>query len=338
MKMAKYAGKLSLALFSALLASAVYGQVNERTMRISLAGAPGHPLVLGSEKFAELLEEKSGGKIKLKIYANGVLGGDMQALSAVKGGTLDFVALSTGNMQKETREVAIVDFPFVFNDEKEANAILDGTIGKFLSEKLLANGLVNLAYWDLGFRNLTNNTRAINKAEDIVGLKIRVIQSPIYLETFKAMGANPVPMPFTEVYTALEQRIIDGQENPLSVIETSKLMEVQKYLTITNHINNPGSLVMSKKVWDRLTKDEQNIIRTAAIESQPYQRNISKELAAKAIEDMKKLHKKMEVTVLSPEEVAKIREKLKPVIEKFSTSVGPELVKQLQSELEKQRK
>ena len=335
MQATKYAGVATIVLFGGLAASAGYAQVNEHTFRISIAGAPGHPSVMGAEKWAELLKEKSGGKLTLKVFPNGVLGGDVQVLSAVQGGTIDFTSMNSGILQTQVKEFAIFDFPFMFESGREADPILDGPFGKKLADLLPAKNLYNLAYWELGFREMTNGKHPVNKMEDISGLKIRVIQSPIYIDTFNALGANAVPMPFTEVYTALEQKIIDGQENPFSVIETSKLNEVQKHLTITNHIYNPQSVLASKKKFDALTKDEQALLMSTLAEATKWQRENSRKLAEDSLANLKKT---MQVTTLSPEELAKIRAKIKPVIDKFAANVGPDLVKELQTELEKGRK
>jgi TRAP-type transport system periplasmic protein len=335
MKISKIAGQLAFAVCGLVLGSAAQAQVGEPTFRISIAGAAGHPSVMGAEKWAELVKQKSGGKMQVKVFPNGVLGGDVQALSAVQGGTIDFTAMNSGILQTQVKEFAIFDFPFMFESGKEADVILDGAFGKKLADLLPAKNLINLAYWELGFRELTNSKRSLVKMEDIAGLKIRVIQSPIYIETFNALGANSVPMPFTEVYTALEQKIIDGQENPFSVIETSKLNEVQKYLTVTNHIYNPQSVLASKKKWDALTKDEKDILTSTMAEATKWQRENSRKLADESLTNLKKT---MTANVLSPEELTKIRTKIKPVIDKFSASVGPELVKELQAELEKGRK
>lgn len=335
MKISKFAGQLAFAVCGLVLGAAAQAQVGEHTFRISIAGAAGHPSVMGAEKWAELVKQKSGGKMQVKVFPNGVLGGDVQALSAVQGGTIDFTAMNSGILQTQVKEFAIFDFPFMFESGKEADVVLDGAFGKKLADLLPAKNLVNLAYWELGFRELTNSKRSLNKMEDIAGLKIRVIQSPIYIETFNALGANSVPMPFTEVYTALEQKIIDGQENPFSVIETSKFNEVQKYLTVTNHMYNPQSVLASKKKWDALTKDEKDVLTSTMLEATKWQRENSRKLADESLTNLKK---SMTVNVLSAEELAKIRTKIKPVIDKFSASVGPELVKELQAELEKGRK
>jgi TRAP-type transport system periplasmic protein len=242
--------------------------------------------------------------------------------------------MNSGILQGQVKEFAIVDFPFLFNDAKEADAVLDGPIGKTLADKLPEKGLVHLAYFDLGFRNLTNSKRAVKTADDIGGLKVRVIQSPIYIDTFSALGANAVPMPFPEVYTALEQKTIDGQENPFTVIEANKFQEVQKFVAGTRHIYNPQTMAISKKTWDRLNKDEQDILVAAAKEAQTFQRKLSRDAQDVALGNLKKT---MEYTELPPAEVAKVRAKLKPVIDKYSANVGPDFAKQVYTEIDKVR-
>ena len=334
MKMKQIIGGAVLGLFGLVLSSAGQAQINEHTFRIGINGAPGHPVVVGAEKWAELINKKSNGKMTLKVFPS-TLGGDVQVLSAVQGGTVDFMSMNSGILQGIQKEFAIFDFPFMFESGKEADKVLDGAFGKKLADLLPSKGLYNLIYWELGFRQMTNSKKPVAKADDIVGLKLRVIQSPIYVDTFSALGANAVPMNFSEVYTALEQRIIDGQENPYAVIETSKLNEVQKFLTVSNHMYNPQSLLASKKKWDALTKDEQDLLMSTAIEARDWQRQNSRAMAEASVVNLKKT---MTVSTLAPEELAKIRTKLKPVIEKYSVNVGPELVKELESELAKIRK
>jgi len=326
--------KLAAVIAGVFAVGMAQAQVNERTFRIAINGAPGHPTVVGAEKWAELLNKKSGGKMTLKVFPS-TLGGDVQVLSAVQGGTIDFASMNSGILQGIQKEFAIFDFPFMFDSGPEADKILDGAFGKKLADLLPSKNLYNIAYWELGFRNITNSKRPITKASDLEGIKLRVIQAPIYIDTFTAIGANPVPMSFSEVYTALEQKVIDGHENPFSVIETSRINEVQKYLTVSNHIYNPQSVIASKKKWDALTKDEQEILRSTVAEATLWQRENARAMASKSLENLKKT---MEVSVLPPAEIAKIREKLKPVIEKYSANVGAELVKDLQAELEKVRK
>lgn len=309
-------------------------QIREQTFRWTTANPAGHPIPVGGQKFADLVAQKSGGKMQVKVFPGGVLGGDVQVLSAVQGGTIDMASMNSGILQGQIKEYAIVDFPFLFDSPKEADAVLDGPIGKALADKLPEKNLVHLAYYDLGFRNLTDSRRAIKTADDISGLKIRVIQSPIYVDTFNALGANSVPMAFTEVYTALEQKAIDGQENPYTVIEANKFQEVQKFLAGTRHMYNPQSMFMSKKTWDRLNKDEQQVLLDAAKESAVYQRKFSRDAQDASLANLRKT---MEYTELPPAEIAKVRAKLKPVIDKYSAQVGADFAKQVYSEVDKVR-
>jgi tripartite ATP-independent transporter DctP family solute receptor len=308
--------------------------IQERTLRLSSANKKGHPQVIGAERFAELVEEKSGGKIEVKIYPGGVLGADLQNFSAMQGGTLDMNVGNASLLAGNVKEFAVFDFPFLFNTVEEAYAVMDGPVGKKLLEKLPERGLVGLAYWELGFRHINNNSRPIATAEDIEGLKMRVIPTPIYIDFMNALGANAVPMPFTETYTALETGAVDGMTNPLINIADSKFYEVTDYLTITNHMYNPQAVTISKITWDKLSDDEKKIIQDSANEATAMQRQASQEANAKALEELKE---EMEVNELPAEELAKWREKARPVIEKYTQDVGPELVAELMAEIEKVR-
>jgi len=243
--------------------------------------------------------------------------------------------MNAGLLSGLVKEYAVVDFPFLFNEATEADAVLDGPVGQRLLDKLPEKNLIGLGFWDLGFRNLTNNVRPVTKVSDIEGLKIRVIQTPIYIDLFKALGANPVPLPFPELYTALETRTVDGQENPSKTIEASKIYEVQKYLTTTKHIYNPQLLFIGKKFWDQLSEDEKTLIRDAAKEATAYQRQVSREQNEDAIKSLKA--KGLEVNDLPPAEVEAMRAKVQPVVEKFSAEVGDDLVQQVYAEIAKVR-
>lgn len=326
----------TLALAGVVLAGTVQAQeIRERTFKFAHQNSKEHPQGLGVAKFAELVAQKSGGKMKVQQFPGGQLGGDLQNVSALQGGTIDFVVLNTGLLVGLAKEAAIVDLPFLFNDPKEADAIVDGAVGKAINDKVAEKGVVGLAYWELGFRNVTNSKRPINKMEDISGLKLRVLQSPLFIDTFSALGANPTPMPFPEVYAALEQKVVDGQENPVTVIYDSKFQEVQKHLALTRHIYNPQSVIMSKRVWDQLNPAERKVIQDAAAEATTYQRQVSRQKTAEALEGLKKAG--MQVTELSPAEVTRIRDKIKPVVDKYSAQAGEGLSKELNAELTKMR-
>ncbi|MFT2213990.1 TRAP transporter substrate-binding protein [Rhizobium giardinii] len=323
---------LMLASASPLSASA---EIHEQTIRFASAGAEGSPLVIGQRKFAEIVKEKSGGKIDVKVFPAGMLGGDLQSVASLQGGLLQMSVMNAGLMASLAPDFAVLDLPFLFESTKEADAVMDGEVGKTFARELDDKNLVVLAYWELGFPNLTNSRRPVEKVDDIEGLKIRVVQSPIYLEMFQALGANAVPMPFPEVYTALETGTVDGQENPAPSILTAKLNEVQKYITLTRHTYNPMVLLFSKPLWEQLDQEERDLLQAAASEAAGFQRQLSRDADAKAVEAL--AASGMAVTKLPPEEIARFREKTKPVADKFAASANPELVKALNDTIQRVR-
>ena len=318
-----------------LLPGSANAEIKERTIRFAFQNAQEHPQGQGAKKFADLVEQKSGGKIKVRLFPSGQLGGDLQTVSSLQGGTLDMTVLNAGLLSSQVKEFGLFDLPFLFDSGKQADAVVDGPFGQKLAESLAPKNLVGLGYWDLGFRNLTNSRRPVAKLEDIQGFKIRVLQSPLYIDLFNTLGANAVPLPFPELYTALEQKTVDGQENPATVIQTSKFAEVQKHLTFTRHIYNPQIVIFSKRVWDRYDPEEKKLIEGAAAEAKVYQRQVSRDAEAKAIEQLKA--QGMQLTELSPDEIARLRDKVKPVTEKFAKEANEASVKELFAEVEKAR-
>ena len=310
-------------------------EIKDRTLRFAFQNAAEHPQGQGAKKFADLVEQKSGGKIKVRLFPSGQLGGDLQTVSALQGGTIDLTVLNAGLLVGQVKEFGLFDLPFLFENGKEADAVVDGPFGTKLAETLPAKNLVSLGYWELGFRNLTNSRRPVAKLEDIQGLKVRVVQSPIYIDLFNTLGANAVPLPFPELYTALEQKTVDGQENPATLIQTSKFYEVQKHLTMTRHTYNPQIVIASKRVWDRLDADEKKLVEEAAQEAKVFQRQLSRDSEAKALDALKAAG--MQIVELPAAEIARIREKLQPVVKKFSEGVPEETLKELYAAIEKAR-
>ena len=333
--------RLMLKSIVAAVADATFGMacaqdIKEHTIKFALNGPEGHPAVAGMKKFAELVTAKSGGKIKVNLFLAGVLGSDQANISAIQGGTLEMAVMNTGILASVAKELAIFDFPFLFANEKESDALVDGPVGRKLHAKLEEKGLIGLSYWELGYRQITNSKRPLNKVEDIEGLKLRVIPNPINVAWVKALGANPTPLPFPEVYAALEQKAIDGQENPVSVIAANKFWEVQKNIALTNHQYNPQSVIFSKKIWDTLSAAEKKILDDSADEAAKSQREQSRAAVATNLELLRK--NGMAVTQFPPAEVAKLREKMKPVVAQFSASVGEATVNEVMAELAKMRK
>ncbi len=309
--------------------------IKERAFKLALQNPKGHPLAVGADKFAEIVAAKSGGKLKVNVFAGGTLGGDAPNVSALQGGTIEMVLLNSGILASQVKSFEAYDLPFMFATPQEADAVVDGPFGQKMHTSLAEKGIVGLAYFELGFRNITNSKRPINTVEDIAGLKLRVIPNAINVDWVKALGANPTPLAFPEVYAALEQKAIDGQENPLNVILANKFAEVQKFLAITNHQYNPQSLILSKKVWDTLAAPEKKILQDAATEAAQFQRKTSREASAGTLDALKKAG--MQVTEFSPAEQAKLREKLKPVIDKHGAALG-DTVKEMTAEIAKLRK
>lgn len=318
---------------SVALAAAGVSMAQDKTIKFATQNPKGHPIVMGLEKFKEIVESKSGGKIKVNLFPGGTLGSDQANVSAMQGGTLEMVSMNSGILASQVKEFAIFDFPFMFPNEAVADAVVDGPFGQKMHARLQDKGLVGLGYYELGFRQITNSKRAITKVEDLEGLKLRVIPNPINVDWVKALGANPTPLPFPEVYSALEQKAIDGQENPITVINANKFYEVQKHVVISNHQYNPQSVLISKKFWDGLNAEQKKIIADAVTVSARYQREQARGLVTSALDNMKK--NGMQVSQFSDAELAKLRDKLRPVTAKYGVTVGQELVKELQADIEK---
>jgi tripartite ATP-independent transporter DctP family solute receptor len=327
------AGVAALALATAVPAQA---QFAERTIRVSNGVNADHPVGNGLAKMNACVGEKSGGKMKLQGFWGGALGGDLQATQALRSGTQEMVISSSSPLVGILPDLGVFDLPFLFNNAKEADAVLDGPFGKYIADKMPAAGLVNLAYWENGFRNLTNSRKPVSKLEDLQGMKVRVMQNNIFLDTFKTTGANAVPMAFGEVFTALETRAIDGQENPFVTIDTSKFSEVQKYLSVTNHAYTPFLVLYSKPLWDKLSADEQKALTDCAAVGRDEQRKVSRELSDKALANIKKAG--VQVNELSAAEIGRMREAVKPVYERHGATIGQETVAKIQEALAQARK
>ncbi|CAN5528418.1 TRAP transporter substrate-binding protein [soil metagenome] len=285
--------------------------------------------------FADAVAKASGGKMKVRAIGAAALGPDTQMQQALIGGAQEMMVGSTATLVGITKEMALWDTPFLISNTKEADALLDGPIGDKIKDKLQDKGLVGLVYWENGFRNLTNSKRPITKVEDMDGIKLRVMQNNVFLSSFKTLGANAIPMAFSELFGALETHTVDGQENPYNTILSSKFYEVQKYLTVTNHVYSPWILLVSKKWWDQLSKAEQKVLMDAAKTSRDYERKDTREEASKAMADLQS--KGMLVNELSPAEAERMRAKLTGVYADIGKEVGMDLWNETQAELARMR-
>jgi tripartite ATP-independent transporter DctP family solute receptor len=326
---------VALAATALLAAAPAFAQFQERTIKFTNGVNEDHPVGVGVKKMQEVLAAKTGGKMKIQAFWGGSAGGDLQATQALRAGTQEMVCTSSSPLVGIVKELGAFDLPFLFANEREADAVLDGAAGQYFNKKLEEAGLVNLAYWENGFRNLTNSRKPVTKAEDFDGIKVRVMQNNIFLDTFKTLGTNAVPMAFGEVFTALETRTIDGQENPFVTIETSKFNEVQKFLSVTRHAYTPFLVLYSKKLWDQLSPQEQAVLREAAIEGQKVQRAANRALNEKSLASLKA--KGMQVNDIAPAERARMFERVRPVYDRNVPAIGAEAVNVVVQELRKAR-
>ena len=326
--------RTALAAALALAAASVAAQdIQERVIKFGHLNNADHPVSFGVKRFSELVAKKSGGRLKVQEYPASQLGNELQQQSALQGGVQEMSAPATTSLAGIVKEFGLVDFPFAVGSYEQADALLDGPFGQALIERLPEKGLVALGYWDLGFRNVTNSKRPVTRPEDLEGLKIRVIPNPVFLDTFKAFKANPVPMPFAELYGALESKAVDGQENPFAVILSNKFYEVNKYVSATRHVYAANIVLVSKRFWDKLSPTEQKIMREAAAESRGYQRLVSRAAASKAVGELQA--KGMQYNEVAPAEQARMREIARPVTEKFAASYDSAIVKLYRAELDK---
>ena len=324
-----------------LLATAAFGllaataHAQPRAIRVSNGVTEDHPVGAGLAKMAACASEKSGGRLKLQAFWGGALGGDLQATQALRSGTQEMVVTSTSPLIGILPALGVFDLPFLFANSAEADRVLDGPFGQDMSRRLEGVGLVNLAFWENGFRNATNSRRPITKWEDFQGVRMRVMQNNIFLDAFRNMGANAVPMAFGEVYSALETRAIDGQENPNVTIDTMKLPEVQKFLSVTRHAYTPFLVLYSKRLWDQVPAADQTALRECAVLGGAEERRVGREGEATSLARVRSAG--MQVNEIAPAEQDRMRAQAQSVYQRHAATIGPDVVEGIQAELRKIR-
>jgi len=307
----------------ALLLLITTAQAQEIKARLGTSAPDSHPQTLGARHFAELVQKKSEGRIKITVYPTGQLGSDLQMQNALRGGTQEFTVPSTATLANLDKAFGILGMPFSFQSEKQADAVLDGIFGQQLLERLPRVGMIGLAFWENGFRHITNSRRAVQELKDIKGLKIRTMQNALYIDLFNALGANAVPMAVTELFSALETRAVDGQENPLTVIHAQKFYDVQKYLSITGHAYDAQVLLVSQKFWNQLLPQDQQLLREAAREATLFQRKSSRQLNGTLRAAL--MQQGMQINEVAADELQNMRKSLQDVIDKHSVASGAEI-------------
>lgn len=291
--------------------------------QLSHNAAPGNPKSDASLLFSDLVKERTDGRVVIDVGGSAQFGEDAEALTNMRLGTLAFSANSQGTSSAVVPELAVLGLPFLFDSLPQAWKVMDGPIGEKLAAAAEAQGLVILAFWDNGIRQTSNNVRPVNAPGDLAGLKIRTPPDPITIDIFTALGANPTPLAFSELYIALQQGVVDGQENPLINIHSSKLYEVQKYISLTGHKYEATFLIASKLIWDSYSPEDQEIIRAAALEAGEFNRQ-------RSLSDEAKLRETLEAEGVTFNELdsAPFQEATKPVYDAWRAQF-PELVDEI---------
>ncbi len=255
--------------------------------KVTMTQTTNHPYALGAYKLGELIKERTNGRITLTVYTDSQLAkGEQEMIQALQMGTIDIYVGSTGPVGNFSPSMNILDIPFLFRDAEHVDKVLDGPIGTQLLADLDKHQLKGLAFWENGFRHFTNSREPVKTPDQGKGLKLRTMENKIHMAAFKAAGISPTPMAWAEVYPALQQKVIDAQENPIAVIYSSKIYEVQKYLSLTGHVYSPAPVIFSLVKWNRIPKADQEIIAQAAKEVAAYQRKLNRDAEESKIKDM----------------------------------------------------
>ena len=311
-------------------------KVEVKKIRAGIGLNDSHPQYLGLLKFKEIVEDKTNGEILVETYHSGQLGDDRTMTEGLQLGSQEVTVPSTAPLANFVPEYNVFDFPFLFPNEEVADKVLDGEVGQKFLDKLSDQNLVGLAYWENGFRDVTNSKHAIATAADFKGLKLRTMENELHLEAFRALGANPTPMAFTELFTALQQKTVDGQENPIATIYLQKYYEVQSHVSNTNHVYSPFVFLMGKTFYDGLTAEQQVIVQDAAIESGVYQRQLNREANAEFLEELQK--EGTIYTEITPEAREEMIKLVQPSIDKYTEKIGKEIVQEVYDAIEKASK
>lgn len=318
-------GIVSLVFGMALFCLTCHGQAQTMTMKLAHMVSTSAHYHVGSLELARLIQERTKGAVKIDIFPAGQLGkGERELVEGLQIGTIDLVVTSTGPMGGFVPQMLVVDLPFLFRDNSHVDKVLDGPIGEGLLKELEKAGIKGIAFWENGFRNLTNNKRPVNRPEDVRGLKLRTMENEVHMEAFRNLGADPTPMAWGEVYTALQQGVIDGQENPIGIIRTHKIYEVNKHLALTGHVYSPALLLMNEKKFKGLASDLQKLFFEAGREAAKFERKFNRESEAKWLEELRGFG----MLVTTPDKSA-FQKATEPTYKKYEGRFGKDLIEKI---------
>ncbi len=299
----------------------------QTTLKMNISVSQNSHYGVAVDTFAREVERRTGGRYKVQNFYSGALGAERESIEAIQLGTLDLTMTSTGPVPNFVPEVAILDIPFLFRDYAHARAVLDGPIGQDLLAKFPAKGIEALAWGENGFRHMTNSKHPVNSPDDLKGLKMRTMENPVHIEAYKAFGIIPTPMAFTEVFTALQQGTVDGQENPVSVITAAKFDQVQKYMTMTGHVYSPALILMNKALWDKLSAADKQAFTDAAKEAVKANRARIDDDERKAVADLRSKG----MTIVENVDKAKFQAALAPTYTDFAKKFGQQNIDRIRN-------
>ena len=308
----------------------------KKIIRVSIGLNDASPEYKGLEKFKELVAKASNGRIEVQIFPSAQLGDDIKTMTALRAGTLEMSGPSSSPLASINKKWMVFDLPFLFPNEQVVDKVLDGPFGKKMLDSLQSSGLVGICFMENGYRQVTNSKHEIKTPADIKGLKIRTMENPVHLAAWRTLGANPTPMPFSEVFNAMQQKTIDGQENPNTTNFLQKFYEVQKYTTLSKHVYTPFVIMYSKKMWDTLPKADQDIIMKAGKEAGVWQREYNRKVDAEAAQGLEKAG--MVVTRLTPEQQKAFMEATKNIASQFENDIGKDVIADVRAEIAKNSK
>lgn len=311
-------------------------KAEKKVIKVSIGLNEASPEYKGLQKFKEIVDKESNGRLEVNIFPDAQLGDDIKTMTQLRAGTLEMSGPSSSPISSIDKRWMAFDLPFLFPNEEVVDKVLDGPVGQQFLDSLSQYGIKGLCYYENGYRQITNSVKEIKSPADLKGLKIRTMENPVHLAAFKAMGANPTPMPFSEVFQAMQQKTIDGQENPSTTNYLQKYYEVQKYNTISKHVYTPFVIMFSQKIWDTLSKEDQAVILKAAKESSVYQRKYNREQMKSCEEGMEK--NGVTVTRLSDDQLKAFQDATKDIAAQFSKDIGEKVLKDVQDEIAKYAK
>lgn len=309
-----------------LVAQPVLAQATK--LRLAHSGAESETQHLAALEFAKQVKARSNGTLEVQVYGSSTLGNDNTAIASVRGGTIDLTTSGTPYYTGMVGRMNVLDLPYMFASTEHAYKVLDGPIGRGLLDELEGNGMKGLAYWEVGFRSLTNSKHPVRTPDDVKGLKVRTTPNPAHIKAFQLMGASPTPMPLAEVFGALESKAVDGQENPVNIVRNNKFYEVQKYMSLTRHAYTAMPVVMNKKKFDGLKPEQQKALIEAAQAAGTFQRDLIKKNEAADIAFLRSNGMQVEENV-NLEPFRKLV--AEPIKQMFVEKYGPQLIDAIQA-------